>query len=304
MLIDGHYGLSTTFDPVTMAKDTGDGRETGNGAYQKTAGSHNGTVYVVAGNSGKISGGDLNHPVMIVSQSRLGSMIIDVNDNRLDLREIGTNGVPFDNFTLLKGPLVPQLTPLAWHSVANHAATPRSLPIPNDTFTEPRQSGLRRVEITFSESVQVSNPNTAVTVTGINAGGTLNLNALGITTTATAVADKVVVEFSNSGGPCALPDATKWRFTLNPSVITGTGGASLPSGGTNSQVFSGLAGDTTSNGRCTGLDLNRIAVNGAFDPLNPDHLRADINGDGVVNTVDRDAAWTNRAQRTDTLAQP
>jgi hypothetical protein len=258
----------------------------------------------VAGNSGKTSGGALNHPVMITSQNKLGSLILDVNGNRLDLREIGTDGLVFDNFTLLKGPLGPQLTPLAWNSLCDHAGTPRPLSILDNTFIEPRQAGLRRVEITFSEAVQVGNPTAAVSVTGTNASGTVNLGSLGITTSATAVGDRVVVEFSNTGGPCALPDAAKWRFTLNPAAISGTGGAILPSGAANSRVITGLAGDTTGNGRCTGRDLNVIGNTGPFDPLQADHLRADINGDGVVGTADRDSAWANRAKRTDTISQP
>lgn len=304
MLINGHYGLSSTFDPATHALDSGNGRESGDGAYHKAEGPNNGTVYVVAGNSGKISGGSLNHPVMISSQNKLGSLILDVNGSRLDLREIGTDGVVFDSFTLLKGPLGPQLTPLAWHSVSDHAGTPRALPILDNTFIEPRQAGLRRVEITFSGTVLVGNPSTAVSVTGVNAGGTVNLGSLGITTTATAVDDRVVVEFSDAGGPRALPDAAKWRFTLNPSAISGTEGAILPSGTANSRVITGLVGDTTANGRCTGRDLNKIAATGPFDPLQSDHLRADINGDGSIDTADHDAAWANRAKRTDTLAQP
>jgi hypothetical protein len=105
MLIDGHYGLSTTFDPAIMAKDKGNGRETGDGAtgvYNKKSGDHNGTVYIVGGNSGKVSGGRLNHPVMTVSKSLLGSLAIDVQADRMDILEIGVDGEAFDQFSILK----------------------------------------------------------------------------------------------------------------------------------------------------------------------------------------------------------
>lgn len=105
MLIDGHYGLSPDFDPATMAVDDGLGQPepTGSkGAYMKQPGAHNGTVYIVGGNSGKTSGGKLDHPVMKVSKSELGSIILDIKGNRLDFKEIGTDGVPFDQFTLFK----------------------------------------------------------------------------------------------------------------------------------------------------------------------------------------------------------
>ena len=105
MLIDGHYGFSATFDAATMAKDKGNGRESGDGAtgaYRKSDGGRHGAVYIVAGNSGKISGGRLNHPVMVISKNLLGSLAIDVKGDRMDVHEIGTDGNAFDQFTLLK----------------------------------------------------------------------------------------------------------------------------------------------------------------------------------------------------------
>lgn len=102
MLINGHYGLSTEFDVSTMAVDNGDGNPDSSGAYHKKPGPEMGTVYVVGGNSGKISGGKLNHPVMKVSENKLGSIILDIEDGRLQLRELGIDGKVFDSFTLLK----------------------------------------------------------------------------------------------------------------------------------------------------------------------------------------------------------
>src|SRR6185503_9260863 len=66
-LLDGHYGTSDTLT-AQMKKDAGGGREDATGAYAKSNGpvSHEGAVYVVAGSSGKISGGLLNHPAMYV----------------------------------------------------------------------------------------------------------------------------------------------------------------------------------------------------------------------------------------------
>ena len=111
-LIDGHYGTSGTFT-AAMKKDGGSGREDGTGAYQKpTAGlaPHQGAVYSVAGSSGKISGGLLNHPAMFVSLNVLGSMILDVNGMRLDAKFIDNNGLVRDYFTILKGSGAPTIT--------------------------------------------------------------------------------------------------------------------------------------------------------------------------------------------------
>ena len=97
-LLNGHYGLSSTFN-ATMQVDAGDGRTNGAGAYIKSAGS--GTVYTVAGHGGQATGGALDHPAMFRSLNELGSLIIDVNSNRLDLQMLGVSAVG-DTFTLIK----------------------------------------------------------------------------------------------------------------------------------------------------------------------------------------------------------
>ncbi len=104
-LLDGHYGHSSTLRP-SMIRDAGDGREEGNGAYFKPspAGTANqGTVYVVAGASGKLSHGPLDHPAMYFSLLELGSMVLDVYGNRLDALYLDADGRVRDSFTLLKG---------------------------------------------------------------------------------------------------------------------------------------------------------------------------------------------------------
>ena len=111
-LIDGHYGLDATFTDA-LKKNPGDGSATGDGAYQKPAAvgaPHAGAVYVVAGTAGVIkTGGSLDHPAMAVSFRTLGSMVLDVNGNRLDAIFLGstrTGTVIRDAFTILKLPEV------------------------------------------------------------------------------------------------------------------------------------------------------------------------------------------------------
>jgi len=105
-LIEGHYGLSSTFVPG-MEKDGGDGREDGTGAYTKsTSGpvSHRGIVHTVAGSAGSTAGGTLDHPVMFESLNVLGSVVLDVFGNRLDAKFIDDNGTVRDYYTVIKGP--------------------------------------------------------------------------------------------------------------------------------------------------------------------------------------------------------
>jgi hypothetical protein len=115
-LIDGHYGDSTTFSDA-MKKDGGSGRQdASSGVYKKPTYSmapHEGAVYVVAGTAGRIGGGTLNHPAMYSSQAVLGSVVLDVDGNRLDATFLDSAGIRRDSFSILKGAdgLPPSPTP-------------------------------------------------------------------------------------------------------------------------------------------------------------------------------------------------
>jgi acid phosphatase type 7 len=106
-LIDGHYGYSDDLDS-TMILDNGTGGNNGDCPYQKQtviSKSHKGTVYAVVGCSGKLSGTSSGwpHPVMVQSENtKLGSMLLSVDHNRLDASFIEADGSVFDHFTILK----------------------------------------------------------------------------------------------------------------------------------------------------------------------------------------------------------
>jgi hypothetical protein len=88
-----------------MIKDGGSGREDGSGVYEKPGGgpvAHQGAVYVVLGCSGKTESQTLNHPAMYTGFVNLGSLVLDVDGNRLDAKFIGDNGATNDYFTILK----------------------------------------------------------------------------------------------------------------------------------------------------------------------------------------------------------
>jgi hypothetical protein len=112
-LIDGHYGTQDTLT-AKMKRDAGDGKPDGKGVYHKATlgqGAHEGAVYVVAGSAGKVSNkneksaarGYLDHPAMCVSLARLGSMVLDVNGNRLDAILLSEKGERLDYFSIVKG---------------------------------------------------------------------------------------------------------------------------------------------------------------------------------------------------------
>ena len=107
-LLDGHYGPSSTLTEERVL-DGGDGREDGDGAYAKATlgpAPHEGSVYIVAGSSGWTDWGPLNHPAMYISLLRLGSVVLDIDGNRLDARFLRDTGAIDDYFTILKDPVV------------------------------------------------------------------------------------------------------------------------------------------------------------------------------------------------------
>jgi len=104
-LLNGHYDVSATLDPGTMILDGGDGDPGGDGAYRKLEDTSNaGTVYAVAGSSGQTGGGPLNHPVMHVSLNTLGSMLLDIDDNRLHAAFLDADGAVRDSFAIVHTP--------------------------------------------------------------------------------------------------------------------------------------------------------------------------------------------------------
>ena len=108
-LLNGHYGVSTTLSN-TMILNSGKGREEETGAYIKPRGydiANQGAVYAVAGSSGQISGGLLNHPAMCVSANVLGSMLLNVNSNRLDAVFLRETAATNDHFTIVKANFPP-----------------------------------------------------------------------------------------------------------------------------------------------------------------------------------------------------
>jgi acid phosphatase type 7 len=105
-LINGHYGKSNTLT-ADMILDGGSGDYPAACAYHKPEEKtpNAGAVYSVVGCSGKLSGiaGSWPHPIMYsATNQHLGSMIIDVNDLKLDAFFVTSSGEVYDHFTLMK----------------------------------------------------------------------------------------------------------------------------------------------------------------------------------------------------------
>ena len=100
--LDGHYGTSDTLNSSHLINN-GDGRENGDGAYQKANQAHAGAVYTVAGASGHATGGDLNHPAMYSSLNQVGSVVLDITNDRIDAKYLRSNGSVTDYYSVIKG---------------------------------------------------------------------------------------------------------------------------------------------------------------------------------------------------------
>ncbi len=103
LFINGHYAHSSSFNPGVHVVQAGSSREDGDGAYVKAG--DDGTVYIVAGSSGKLGGGSMDHPVMYFSERQFGSLIIDVQGGRMDARFLReyTNPTQVDDYFTIQG---------------------------------------------------------------------------------------------------------------------------------------------------------------------------------------------------------
>lgn len=102
MLINGHYGLSTTLTSAMILNTTSGNRDLREGYKKKNKSNSAGSVYVVAGNGALVGGGNLNHPVMKLALFELGSLVIDVSRSRLTTNMINVNGDVVDSFSIDK----------------------------------------------------------------------------------------------------------------------------------------------------------------------------------------------------------
>jgi hypothetical protein len=105
-LLDRHYTRSTMLDDAKHVKSDSDGRVDSWGAYHKPSrgpAPNEGTLYIVAGSSGQVSGGGLLHPAMYAGLNVHGSLVLDVHGYKLEGSFVDTNGVVRDYFTMTKG---------------------------------------------------------------------------------------------------------------------------------------------------------------------------------------------------------
>ena len=99
-----HKAYETPSFSKGKIKDKGDGRLHGSGPYKKAhRKAFDGAVYVVAGHGGAGVSQIGTHPLMYFVEQANGSCIVDVEGNKLTLRNLRHDGVVTDHFTIVKG---------------------------------------------------------------------------------------------------------------------------------------------------------------------------------------------------------
>ncbi|MEC5146425.1 metallophosphoesterase family protein [Chitinophaga sp. 212800010-3] len=107
-LMKGHYGMSATFDPARHNLSNSSGRYDGSqnaAPYVKDSIRNAGTVYVVSGSAGKLGGKQTPYPhkaMYFADADHGGSSLLEIQDNRLDLKWICADGTIRDQFTMMK----------------------------------------------------------------------------------------------------------------------------------------------------------------------------------------------------------
>jgi hypothetical protein len=108
-LMKGHYGMENTFNATThnLSQSSGKYNGTANScAYLKDSlHTLEGTVYVVAGSAGQLGGTQTSFPHAAMYYSNAtqgGSLVLEIEKNRLDAKWICYDGVVRDQFTIFK----------------------------------------------------------------------------------------------------------------------------------------------------------------------------------------------------------
>jgi hypothetical protein len=108
-LMKGHYGLESSFSAATHNISSSSAKYDGSAnscPYIKDSLTKKlGSVYVVAGSSGQLGGSQLQYPhnaMYYSNNSNGGSLVLDIEANRLDLKWLCADGVIRDNFTMFK----------------------------------------------------------------------------------------------------------------------------------------------------------------------------------------------------------
>ena len=191
---------------------------------------------------------------------------------------------------------------LLWQSANDHArgVGEAALTIPDDgTFSEPRDGGISRLLVTFSEAINPASlgPSNVLVAGRDVSNQPIELSSIVVSTSFRADNTVAVISFST-----ALPDFA--RYLVRLVGVTDTAGNPLE--GDNDRILTALRGDTSGDLRVNVTDLSRINSQ-TTDPIsaaNATQVRADLSMDGRVNVTDLSRAWAYNGRDARFIADP
>lgn len=218
--------------------------------------------------------------------------------NRLHIFDTGGPGIYTATYADLGG--APRVS--TWEVLAQHGslATPVATRIDTSPeYSEPRINGISTLRVRFSRPIKASTlPSTSLTIRAFDTNSsTIPLDNLGWTTSLSYDQREATFDFTSP-----LPDAARYCLTLT--------GVTDPFGNIfadNARViFTVLEGDASGDKRTNNSDPGavRSVIGSPFNPGNPQHVRADLNRDGVLNQADFDIAVARRGRDARFIAEP
>lgn len=141
-LMRGHFGYSWELEP-SMVLNAGSGRPGDTGPYVKPLTgplANQGTVYCVAGSSGWATFAVGSHPIMYYDAVSMGSLVLDIDGNRLDAMFLRETGAIDDRFTIVKGD--PEPFRFRTFTMANGSTAAQWQAIPGRTYQVEHTSSL------------------------------------------------------------------------------------------------------------------------------------------------------------------
>ena len=103
--MNNHYGMENTFELNKHAVSTSSGKYDGSVNSCPYIKSDAGTVYVVAGSSGWVGSPQVSFPHSAMISSNMvhtGALVLEVEDNRFDVKFLTEKGEIYDKFTMFK----------------------------------------------------------------------------------------------------------------------------------------------------------------------------------------------------------
>ncbi|PBQ31867.1 hypothetical protein CNR22_08820 [Sphingobacteriaceae bacterium] len=224
-LMQGHYGAESTFTAsvhnLSQSSALYDG-SSNSCPYTKDSVNHaTGTVYVLSGSSGQLGGqqGSFPHDAMHYSNSTNGgSLVMDIEGNRLDLKWLCADGVVRDKFTIYKDVnAVKNYTVLPAQVATLQASWPGAF-----TWDDNSTAKTNTVSALSDATFWVKDPNSCV-------ADTFKLKVLpAVDFTATApYCISAPISFSN----LSTNNTSVWTWSVSPSagVLISSSGAQNPS---------------------------------------------------------------------------